>query len=102
VPYGYFELYDNHTGLIFTSGLEISHHYLMYYRYSSDEEFLRDRAYPFIRGVCAFISSIVKKEDDGRYHVDSANALETWWSIRDPADTLDGIRAIFPEFIRLA
>jgi len=102
VPYGRFELYNNHTGLIFTSGLEISHHYLTYYRYSNDEEFLRDQAYPFIRGVCEFISNIVKKEEDGRYHLDPANALETWWSIRDPADALDGILAIFPEFIRLS
>ncbi len=102
IPYGLFDLYNNHTGFIFTSGLEVSHYYLAHYRYSGDEEFLRDQAYPFLRGVCEFISNILRQEDDGNYHLDPANALETWWMVRDPADTFDGIRAIFPEFIRLS
>jgi len=101
-PYGLFEHYNGHVIFLFTSGLEISHHYLTYYRYTGDEEFLRRQAYPVIRGVCEFFSNLLQKEKDGRYHLDPANALETWWMIRDPADTFDGIRAIFPEFIRLS
>jgi hypothetical protein len=46
--------------------------------------------------------NLLRREADGRYHLDPANALETWWQVRDPADTLDGIRAIFPEFIKLS
>lgn len=102
VPYGRFTFFATHVGLIFTSGLEICQHFLNYYRYSCDDEFLRQQAYPFIRGVCEFIANLLQKEADGRYHLDPANALETWWQVRDPADTFDGIRAIFPEFIRLS
>jgi len=102
VGYGQFTFFATHVGLIFTSGLEIAHHFLEYYRYSGDEGYLREQAYPFVRGVCAFIANLLQKEDDGRYHLDPANALETWWQIRDPADTFDGVRAIFPEFIRLS
>ncbi|HOS03770.1 MAG TPA: DUF5703 domain-containing protein [Candidatus Hydrogenedentes bacterium] len=102
VTYGRFSHFATHVGLIFTSGLEISHHYLAYYRYSGDEEYLRRQAYPFVRGVCEFICGLVRKEADGRYHLDPANALETWWQVRDPADTFDGIRAIFPQFIELS
>ena len=102
VPYGRFELYNPYVGFLFTSGLEICHHYLTYYRYSGDETFLRDEAYPIIRGVCLFLAGLLNEEADGRYHLDPANALETWWMVRDPTDTLDGIRAVFPDFIRMS
>ena len=102
IPFGRFTFYNDHTAFIFTSGLEICHHFLTYYRYTEDEEFLRHQAYPFLRGVCEFISNLLRKESDGRYHLDPANALETWWLVRDPLDTLDGVRAIFPEFVRLS
>lgn len=101
-PYGRFERYNPYIGFLFTSGLEVCQHYLTYYHYTGDETFLRERAYPVLRGVCEFVANLLRRGDDGRYHLDPANALETWWMTRDPADTLDGIRAIFPEFIRLA
>jgi len=101
-PYGLFKSYNPYVGFLFTAGLEICHYYLTYYHYSGDEDFLHDMAYPVIRGVCEFISGLLRKGDDGYYHLDPANALETWWMVRDPSDTLDGIRSIFPEFIALA
>jgi len=100
--YGKFDRYNGYVGFLFTAGLEICHHYLTYYRYSGDELFLREEAYPIIRGVCQFVSGLLRKEADSRWHLDPANALETWWMVRDPADTLDGVRAIFPEFLRLS
>jgi alpha-L-fucosidase 2 len=102
VPYGRFERYNPYIGFLFTAGLEICEHYLTYYRYTGDEDFLRRDAYPVIRGVCEFLAGLLRKENDGRYHLDPANALETWWMVRDPTDTLSGIQAVFPEFIRLA
>jgi alpha-L-fucosidase 2 len=102
IPYGKFDYYNPYIGLLFTSGLEICQHYLTYYRYSGDKAFLELDAYPVIRGVCEFIAGLLRKEADGRYHLDPANALESWWRVRDPADTFSGIRAIFPEFVRLS
>ena len=101
-PYGKFERFNRYVGFLFTAGLEISHHYLEYYDYSQDADYLRDEAYPVVREVCRFISNLLHKGDDGLYHLETANALETWWLVRDPADTLDGIRAIFPRFIALS
>jgi len=102
VPFGRFDLYNPYVGFLFTAGLEICHHDLMDYRYSGDEEFLRRDVYPLMRGVCEFIAALLRREADGLYHLDPANALESWWMVRDPADTMAGIRAIFPEFIRLS
>lgn len=101
-PYGRFGWYNPYVGFLFTAGLEVCHHYLTYYRYTCDETFLRKQAYPVLRGVCEFLAGLARREQDGRYHLDPANALETWWMVRDPADTLAGLRAIFPEFIRLS
>ncbi|MCX6620537.1 MAG: hypothetical protein NTY38_05580, partial [Acidobacteria bacterium] len=70
--------------------------------YTGDERFLRDEAYPVLKGVSEFTAGLMRKGDDGRFHLDPANALETWWLVRDPADTLAGIQAIFPEFVRLS
>lgn len=102
VPYGRFALYNPYVGFLFTAGLEVCEHYLLYHRYSGDDEFLRRDAYPVLRDVCRFVTGLLCKEADGRYHLDPANALETWRLVRDPADTMAGIRAIFPEFVRLS
>jgi hypothetical protein len=41
VRYGRFDSYNPYIGFLFTAGLEVCQHYLLYYRYSGDEEFLR-------------------------------------------------------------
>ncbi|MBI2421368.1 MAG: hypothetical protein HYV27_00965 [Candidatus Hydrogenedentes bacterium] len=101
-PHGKFEAYNPYVGFLFTAGLELCWHYLTFARYWGDDAFLREEAYPMLRDVCVFTSALLRQGADGRYHLDPANALETWWLAGDPADTLDGIRAIFPEFIRLS
>jgi len=102
IPCGKFEQFNGYIGFLFTAGLEICHHYLEYDDYFPDAAYLRDEAYPVVREVCRFVAHLLRKETDGLYHLDPANALETWWLVRDPADTLDGIRAIFPRFIALS
>ena len=102
IPYGRFERFNGYVGFLFTAGLEICHHYLEYHDYFPDAAYLRDEAYPVMREVCRFVAHLLRKEDDGLYHLEPANALETWWLVRDPTDTLDGIRAVFPRFIALS
>jgi alpha-L-fucosidase 2 len=101
-PYGQFERYNPYVGFLFACGPELCWHYLAYYRFSGDEDYLADEAYPVVREVARFLSHLLRKGDDGRYHLESANALETWWKVRDPADAMDGIRWLFAEFIQLS
>ena len=101
-PYGRFHHYNPWISFLFTSGLEVCQHYLTYARYSGDDAFLSEQAYPVIRDVCRFVTNILQKDKDGCYHLDPASALETWWMARDPADTVDGLRTILPDFIRIA
>ncbi len=102
VPYGRFHHYNRYVGFLFTCGPELCWHYLAYYRYSGDEDYLANEAYPVIRGVAEFLSHLLRKGNDGRYHLDPANGLETWWMARDPADAMDGIRWLFAELIELS
>jgi alpha-L-fucosidase 2 len=101
-PYGKFQRYNQYVGFLFTCGPELCGHYLAYYRYTGDETFLREEAYPLLRGVAEFLSGLLRKGDDGRFHLDPANALETWWMARDPADAMAGIEWLFTEFVALA
>jgi alpha-L-fucosidase 2 len=101
-PYGRFDRYNRYVGFLMTAGPELCWHYLAYHEYSGDSEFLDREAYPVIRGVCEFLSNLLRQGEDGKYHLDPANALETWWMVRDPADTMDAVRWLYPEFIRLA
>jgi hypothetical protein len=101
-PYGRFQWYNPYVGFLYTAGPELCHHYLTYYQYSGDEEFLRRQAYPMVRDVVEFLGHLLRIGDDGQYHLDPANALETWWMVRDPSDALDGVRAVFPEFVQLS
>ena len=101
-PYGKFHYYNQYVGFLLTCGPELCWHYLTYYQYSGDEDYLANEAYPVLRGVAEFLSHLLRQGDDGRYHMDPANGLETWWMARDPADVLDGIRWLYGEFIPLS
>jgi alpha-L-fucosidase 2 len=101
LPFAKFERFNGYVGLLFTAGLEIGHHYLEFHDFFADEAYLREEAYPVVREVCRFVSGLLRKEEDGLYHLEPANALETWWLVRNPTDTLDAVRAIFPRFISL-
>ncbi|MCP4643096.1 MAG: hypothetical protein GY851_21800, partial [bacterium] len=101
-PFGLFERYNRYIGFLFTAGPELCWHYLTYYEYSGDEAFLKEEAYPVIKGVAEFMSNLLREGDDGNYHLGPANALETWWMVSDPTDTMDAIRWLYPEFIALS
>jgi alpha-L-fucosidase 2 len=68
-----------------------------YYRYSMDEGFLRERAYPFMKKCMQFYENILEKREDGRLHVAFSyspeyfgNDLEAWTP--DPTCDLSIIR----------
>ncbi|MFV1967934.1 MAG: DUF5703 domain-containing protein [Pirellulaceae bacterium] len=100
--YGRFHHYNRYVGFLFTCASEVCWNYFAYYRYSGDEDYLASEAYPIIRDVAEFLSHLLCKGDDERYHLDPANGLETWWMVRDPADAMDGIRWQFTTFIQLS
>jgi alpha-L-fucosidase 2 len=47
----------------------MAQHLWWYYRYSGDEAFLRQSAYPFMKKCLQFYERILTKADDGRWHI---------------------------------
>lgn len=43
----------------------LAHHYYLQWRYSKDRDFLKNRAYPWIKEVCRFLDGITKKDENG-------------------------------------
>ena len=69
-----------------TTAAWLSHHFYLHWRYSMDRDFLRDRAYPFVRETAAFLEAVTEKGDDGTRGLPLSsspeigdNRLEAWF-----------------------
>jgi alpha-L-fucosidase 2 len=75
----------------------LAQHLWWQYRYSLDEQFLRKRAYPFMKSAMRFYERILEKGDDGRLHIPLSsspeyfgNDLKAWTA--DPTGDLAIVR----------
>jgi hypothetical protein len=71
------------------------------YQFTRDETWLRDRAYPVVRGAAEFYRNFpnVRKEDDGRYHIHHVNNNESGWDTSDTPMEITGMRTAFTNAI---
>ncbi|HUS40348.1 MAG TPA: DUF5703 domain-containing protein [Pirellulales bacterium] len=83
---------------ILSSQAQIAWHYWQRYLYTQDEAWLRERAYPMIRGVAQFYRHYpnVKKGDDGYYHIHGVNNHESTWGGQDSHFELTAMMGILP------
>ncbi|MCE7062256.1 glycosyl hydrolase family 95 catalytic domain-containing protein [Dyadobacter sp. CY343] len=65
----------------------LAQHYYLQWRYSMDKTFLKDRAYPWFKEVCAFFEHITVKNEKGQRQLPISsspeihnNSLEAWFS----------------------
>jgi hypothetical protein len=72
------------------------------YQFAMDETWLRDRAYPFIRGAAEFYRNHpnFRKEADGLYHIHHVNNGEGQWDSSDTVYEVTCLHTIFPLAIR--
>ncbi len=49
-----------------TTAAWLAHHFYLHWRYSMDRDFLRDRAYPWLRESAVFLEAITEVGDDGQ------------------------------------
>jgi hypothetical protein len=89
LPYG-------STTHIFSSGAKIAYLYWLRYQYTMDEQWLRSRAYPMIKGVAEFYRNYPKfgKGPDGRYHIRNVNNGEPVVGATDTIEELTAIRGM--------
>ena len=85
-----------------SSGSELAVQAWWRYRYTGDNEWLRTHAYPLLRGTVEFYQHLVRKGEDGRYHLSGTNAHEDFWGVKDGIMDLAAIRGTVPLAIRAA
>lgn len=87
---------------IFSRGAKIAYLYWLRYEYTMDTTWLRDRAYPMLKGVAEFYRNYpnLKKEADGKYHIHHVNSNEPVWGGQDTDEELSSLYAILPVVLR--
>jgi hypothetical protein len=87
---------------IFSRGAKIAYYYWLRYEYTMDTAWLRDRAYPMLKGVAEFYRNYpnLKKGPDGKYHIHHVNSNEPLWGGQDTDEELSSMYAILPVVIK--
>jgi hypothetical protein len=87
---------------ILSSGAKIAHLYWQHYEHIQDEAFLRERAYPMVKGIAEFYRNFpnLRLGDDGRYHIHHVNNHEPVFGARDTQEEIAAIRGILPVAIK--
>lgn len=64
----------------------LAHHYYLQWKYSMDKDFLKNRAYPWVKEVCNFLEKITVKDEKGLRKLPISaspeirdNSLEAWF-----------------------
>jgi hypothetical protein len=86
----------------FARGAKIAFQYWQRYEYTLDRAWLRDRAYPMVKGVAEFYRHYpnLEKGADGRYHLNHVNSNESIWGGRDTDEELSAMMGLLPVAIR--
>jgi len=93
-----------HVTHIFSRGAKIAYQYWLYYEYTQDKRWLRERAYPMLKGVAEFYRNFphLKKEDDGKYHIRHVNDNESVWDGHNTVEEIASMMGILPVAMRAA
>ncbi len=72
------------------------------YQFTRDEAWLRDRAYPLIKGAAEFYRHFpnLQKDEGGVYHINHTNSGESSWDSRDAAYEVTCMHMILPLAVR--
>jgi len=87
---------------IFSTTARIAYLYWQRYECTLDMEWLRDRAYPMLKGSAEFYRNYpnVKKGADGKYHIYKTNNHESIIGIQDAMGEIAAMHGILPIVIR--
>ncbi|NLY01288.1 MAG: hypothetical protein GXY83_34795 [Rhodopirellula sp.] len=69
-----------------TTAAWLAHHFWLHWRYSMDRQFLKEKAYPWLKDVATFLESVTEKGPDGKRTLPLSsspeindNRLEAWF-----------------------
>lgn len=82
-------------------GLELSTMMLEYYKHTKDQKFLEELALPIISEVIVFFSTHWPLDPDGKISYYPAQALETYWDVKNPLPEIAGMKKVLAELLAL-
>jgi hypothetical protein len=93
-----------HCTHILADASRIGNLFYQRYQFTHDKDWLRDRAYPIIKGAAEFYrnSPSFQKGDDGKYHIHHLNNGESNWDSSDTPNEIGAMRMIFPLAIHVS
>lgn len=87
----------------YSTGTEAAYNMYLQYRYSNDETYLRNTAYPYMREAVKFYEDMLDYDGaTGRWYMASSNAHETYWDVRNAITDLAAVRLLFPLTIQVS
>ena len=83
---------------LYTPGLQIALDMWRYWRYTGDETFLQETAWPVMREACTFYLNLLERGADRRYHLPASHPYEhaSGYMVRDCLTDMAHIRTAFP------
>jgi hypothetical protein len=87
-----------HCTHILCDAAKIGNLFYQQYLFTGDRAWLRDRAYPIIKGAAEFYRNFpnLQKADDGKFHIRHVNNNESGWDTSDTPTEIAGMRLAFP------
>ncbi len=90
-----------HVSHIFSRGAKIAYQYWLKYEYTQNEEWLRDEAYPMLKGVAEFYRNFPNlRKEDGKYHIYNVNDNESVLGGHNTVEEIASMMGIFPVAIK--
>jgi hypothetical protein len=83
-------LQHNHTPVT-----QIALEFWRQYQYTGDDDFLKNRAWPYLREAAQFFATRFEKLADGKYHAKTATSYEGWRLVRECTTEYACGRALF-------
>jgi hypothetical protein len=93
-----------HVTHLLSPNAELAHLAWKRFEYTGDRDWLRDAAYPLLRGAAEFYRNFpaLTKDEKGVYHISPVNNGEGLWGARDTFEVVGMIRGLLPTAIRAA
>ena len=87
------------TSHLLSGTAEIAWMFYKRYDYTRDVEWLRDRAYPYMKEAADFYMSYFQKGEDGKYFIFPTNGHEAYFGLRNGMMDLAAVRWLMPRLI---
>ena len=93
-----------HCTHILSVASRIANLFYQRYQFTQDKDWLRDKAYPLIKGSAEFYRHFpnFQKGDDGKYHIRHVNSGESAWNSSDTSNEISAMCMIFPLAIHVS